>query len=236
MRFITIILFFYFPFTALSQDTDEKKNNINLPGYLKLNFGFTFLEDNDHSLQSDIFPSRSLDVFYSKPIFFGDNFSLNPGLGISNDRLSFSNDVTLSEITDVDGINQIIVDTLSFSPDKNSLKGTYLMVPVDFKYYLGSGSLDKRRFFIGVGAEIGFLLNSSTKVKQTINNIANTTKSKSDFGLNDFKYGVSFQIGVGNFNIYYKKHLSNLFDSNSLPLYENINPTINKVGISFSLF
>ena len=110
------------------------------------------------------------------------------------------------------------------------------MVPVDFKYYFGSGSLDKRRFFIGVGAEIGFLLNSSTKVKQTINNIANTTKSKNDFGLNDFKYGVSFQIGVGNFNIYYKKHLSNLFDSNSLPLYENNNPTINKFGISFSLF
>ena len=80
MRFITIIFFFYFPFTALSQDTDEKKNNINLPGYLKLNFGFTFLEDNDHSLQSDIFPSRSLDVFYSKPFFLGDNFSINPPL------------------------------------------------------------------------------------------------------------------------------------------------------------
>ena len=236
MRFISLILFFYFSFTALSQDTDDEKNNINLPGYLKLNFGFTFLEDNNHSLQSDFFPSRSLDIFYSKPIFLGDNFSINPGLGISNDRLSFSNDVTLSEITDVDGINQIIVDTLSFSPDKNSLKGTYLIVPVDFKYYFGSGNLDKRRFFIGVGAEVGFLLNSSTKVKQTINNIANTTKSKSDFGLNDFKYGVSFQIGVGNFNIYYKKHLSNLFDSNSLPLYENNNPTVNKVGISFSLF
>ena len=129
-----------------------------------------------------------------------------------------------------------IPDTLSFSPDKNSLNGTYLIVPIDFKYYFGSGNLDKRRFFIGIGAEFGFLLNSSTKVKQTINNIANTTKLKKDFGLNDFKYGVSFQVGVGNFNIYYKKHLSNLFDKNSLPLYENINPTINKFGISFSLF
>lgn len=236
MRIITLILLLYFPFTAFSQDAVEKKNNFNLPGYLKLNFGFTFLEDNNHSLQSDIFPSRSLDIFYSKPIFLGNDFSINPGLGISNDRLSFSNDVTLSEITDVDGINQIIVDTLSFSPNKNSLKGTYLMVPVDFKYYFGSGNLDKRRFFIGIGAEFGFLLNSSTKVKQTINNIANTTKLKKDFGLNDFKYGVAFQVGVGNFNIYYKKHLSNLFDKNSLPLYENNNPTINKVGISFSLF
>ena len=236
MRIIILILFFYFPFTAFTQDTVDKNNNINLPGYLKLNFGFTFLEDNNHSLQSNIFPSRSLDVFYSKPIFLGDDFSFNPGLGISNDRLSFSNDVILSEITDVDGINQIIVDTLSFSPDKNSLKGTYLMVPLDFKYYFGSGNLDKRRFFIGIGAEFGFLLNSSTKVKQTINNTSNITKLKKDFGLNDFKYGVSFQVGVGNFNIYYKKHLSNLFDKNSLPLYENINPTINKFGISFSLF
>ena len=236
MRIITLILLLYFPFAAFSQDAVKKKNNFNLPGYLKLNFGFTFLEDNNHSLQSDIFPSRSLDIFYSKPIFLGNDFSINPGLGISSDRLSFSNDVTLSEITDVDGINQIIVDTLSFSPNKNSLKGTYLMVPIDFKYYFGSGNLDKRRFFIGIGAEFGFLLNSSTKVKQTINNIAITTKLKKDFGLNDFKYGVAFQVGVGNFNIYYKKHLSNLFDKNSLPLYENNNPTINKVGISFSLF
>ena len=69
MRLIAIILIFYFPFTAFSQDADEEKNNINLPGYLKLNFGFTFLEDNNHSLQSDIFPSRSLDVF-TQSLFF----------------------------------------------------------------------------------------------------------------------------------------------------------------------
>ena len=120
--------------------------------------------------------------------------------------------------------------------DKNSLKSTYLVVPLDFRYYFGSGSYDKRRFFIGFGGEIGLLLNSSTKLKQTINNSANLVKNKKDFGINDLKYGLSFQIGVGNFHIYYKRYVSNLFDDNSLPIYENVNPNINKVGISFSIF
>ena len=110
------------------------------------------------------------------------------------------------------------------------------VVPLDFRYYFGSGSYDKRRFFIGFGGEIGLLLNSSTKLKQTINNSANLVKNKKDFGINDLKYGLSFQIGVGNFHIYYKRYISNLFDDNSLPIYENVNPNINKVGISFSIF
>ena len=107
---------------------------------------------------------------------------------------------------------------------------------MDFRYYFGSGSYDKRRFFIGFGGEIGLLLNSSTKLKQTINNSANLVKNKKDFGINDLKYGLSFQIGVGNFHIYYKRYISNLFDDNSLPIYENVNPNINKVGLSFSIF
>ena len=136
----------------------------------------------------------------------------------------------------VGGNRNIIVDTLSFSPDKNLLKSTYLVVPLDFRYYFGSGSYDKRRFFIGFGGEVGFLINSSTKLKQTVNNTSNLTKSKKDFGLNDLKYGISFQLGVGNFHLYYKRYLSNLFDSNSLPMYETVNPNINKLGISFSIF
>ena len=240
MRVFTLILLTLFSFNIFSQDTNQDevnlKTNFNLPGYLKLNFGFSFVENNDHSLKTDFFPSRSFDLYYSKPLFLTDNFSFNPGVGISNDKLSFSNDIILSESVDLDGNNVIIVDTLSFTPEKNSLKTTYIVVPLDFKYYFGSGQFDKRRFFIGVGAEVGLLLNSSTKVKQTINNTVNSTKLKKDFGLNDLKYGISLQLGVGNFNLYYKKYFSNLFEDDSLPLYEAINPNINKIGISFSIF
>ena len=142
----------------------------------------------------------------------------------------------LSEVLDDDGINQIIVDSLSFSPLKNSLKSTHLIIPIDFKYYFGSGDFDKGRFFVGIGAEIGFLINSSTKVKQKVNNVMNHSKIKRDFGLNDLKYGFSLQLGSGNFNIFYKIYLSNLFKDDSLPLYTSLNPTLNKFGISFSVF
>ena len=227
MRFyLLLILFLVFGNVSAQIDSinyDNKlETNFNIPGYLKLNFGFTFLNDADASMDTDVFPSRSLDIYYSKPVFLGESFSFNPGLGISSDILSFSNDVILNEIIDSDGVKQIIIDTLSF--------------PVDLKYYFGSGKYDKRRFFFGIGGEIGLLLNSSTKVKQKINNTINHTKIKKDFGLNDLKYGVSVQLGIGNFNVYYKKYFSNLFEDNSLPMYITKNPTINKIGISFSVF
>ena len=64
----------------------------------------------------------------------------------------------------------------------------------------------------------------------------NHSKIKKDFGLNDLKYGFSLQLGSGNFNIFYKIYLSNLFKDDSLPLYTSLNPTLNKFGISFSVF
>ena len=128
MKKYLFFIFFLLVYNVNAQvdDSDEKvsisKNKIEIPGYIKLDFGFTFLENADASLNTDLFPSRSLNLYYSKPFFLGNNFSVNPGIGISNDRLSFSNDVILSEATNVDGINNIIVDTLDFTPEKNSLK------------------------------------------------------------------------------------------------------------------
>ena len=137
----------------------------------------------------------------------------------SIDAKSTKIDVILSEDTNADGINNIIIDTLDFTPEKNSLKSTYLILPLDIKYYFGAGKYDKGRFFIGIGGEIGLHLNSSTKVKQKINNRVNHTKIKKDFGVNDLKYGVSLSVGVGNFNLYFPIKLDkSIF---GLQMYQN---------------
>ena len=245
MRNILFLLFISLSFSSYSQEDtsgeNEKKSSIvpeyfKIPGYLKLNFGLSTLSDVDASMKIDALSTRSFDLYYSKPMFLSDNFSFNPGIGISSDKLSFKNDVILKNTTTNDGINQIVIDTLDFSPKKNSLKGTYIMVPLDFKYYFGSGKFDKGRFFVGIGGEIGLLLNSSTKVKNKVNNNMTHSKIKDDFGLNQLKYGVSLQVGSGNFNLYYKMNLSELFEKNNLPLNIDKNPTLNKIGISFSIF
>ena len=220
-----------------NDDTDKKeKSSLDLPGYLKLNFSLTTLSDSDPSMKTNLFPSRSFDLYYSKPLFLGENFSFNPGLGLSVDKMSFKNDIIPINIIDNDGLDQTIIDTLSFVPDKNSLKGNYLILPIDLKYYFGSGKYDKGRFFLGFGAEVGLMISSSTKVKNEINNVMTHTKIKNDFGLNQLKYAISLQVGSGNFNLYYKMHLSSLFGDSTVPLNVSKNPYINKFGISFSIF
>ena len=140
MRNILFFLFISLSFSLYAQEdtsgANEKKSSIvpeyfKIPGYLKLNFGLSTLSDEDASMKIDALSSRSFDLYYSKPMFLSDDFSFNPGIGISSDKLSFKNDVILKNTTTNDGINQIVIDTLDFSPKKNSLKGTYIMVPLD---------------------------------------------------------------------------------------------------------
>ena len=69
MRFYLLLILFLVFGNARAQidsiNSDNKvKTNFNIPGYLKLNFGFTFLDDADASMATDFFPSRSLDIYY----------------------------------------------------------------------------------------------------------------------------------------------------------------------------
>ena len=237
-------LFFIFFFLTISSNAQEKlslealpsKTKIDIPGYLKLNIGFNFLSKNDPSMDNKPFASRSINFNYSKPIFLNDNFSFNPGIGLSTENYSFSNDVILLEEVDIDGITKISVDTLDISPKTNKLMMTYLDVPVEFRYYFGSGTYDKGRFFIGVGGEIGLLVSASTKVKSVINNTNIYEKVSKGFGLNQVRYGITLSIGIGNFNLFYKKYSSKLFNDNTLPKHITLNPSQHKLGIAFSLF
>ena len=146
MRFC-ILFILLIGFNSVNGQTDTIKSvstnsSFNIPGYLKINLGFNSLADADESMNTKLFPSRSFDIYYSKPFFIGTNFSINPGLGFSSDKLSFTNDVILSEVLDDDGINQIIVDSLSFSPLKNSLKRFQKSLFIFFAEVLGTPPIE----------------------------------------------------------------------------------------------
>lgn len=241
MKKYLFFILFLLTFSSIAQDkstleNSQSKTNIDIPGYLKLNIGFNFLSENDPSMDIKSFASRSINFNYSKPIFLSDNFSFNPGIGLSAENYSFTNDVILLEEVDIDGIINISIDTLDISPKTNKLMMTYLDVPVEFRYYFGSGKYDKGRFFIGVGGEVGLLIGASTKVKSVLNNSNIYEKVSKDFGLNQVRYGITLSIGIGNFNLFYKKYSSKLFNDNTLPKNTLLNPSQHKLGLAFSLF
>ena len=82
MKKYLFFIFFLLVYNVNAQvdDSDEKvsisKNKIEIPGYIKLDFGVTFLENADASLDTDLFASRSVNLYYSKPFFIGNNLSI----------------------------------------------------------------------------------------------------------------------------------------------------------------
>jgi hypothetical protein len=70
-------------------------------------------------------------------------------------------------------------------------------------------------FRIGVGPYAGYRIWSRTKVKYNENGAKQKDKSRSDFFLNDFRYGIRGQIGIGGFDIFFMYDLNEMFQANS---------------------
>jgi len=70
-------------------------------------------------------------------------------------------------------------------------------------------------FRIGGGAYAGYRLWSRTKVKYTENGSKQKDRSTSNFYLNDFRYGVRGQIGIGGFDVFFMYDLNEMFQANS---------------------
>ena len=237
--FFVLIVSYFYSFAQEKDNSNAEEKNIiklDLPGYIKLNFGLNTLLDADESMKMGVISSRSAGLNYMKPIFLFNNFSFNPSLGISFENYSFKNNVIINYRYDIDD-NQInYIDTLTIDSKNNKLVSSFIELPLEVRYYFGSGDFDDSRFFIGIGTDLGLRINSFTKLKHIKNNKSIVNKSKNDFGLTKFRYSASITIGRGNFNFYFKYFISDFFKTGKTPEFISTQPLLLKTGISFSLF
>ena len=115
---------------------------------------------------------------------------------------------------------QTSLEEFPLNLDKSKFRTTSLVIPVHFEF--GPSKLkdyeDRIRYYtdnqfkIGVGGFAGLNLSTQQKLKYKENGDNQKDKNKKDFNTNNFVYGLSGYIGVGDFSVYAKYNLNELFN------------------------
>lgn len=136
------------------------------------------------------------------------------GLSVQWNKLSIKDNRYFVENGDV-----TTLETFPFEIKKAKFRTTSLVVPVHFefgpskfkdygsriRYYTGN------QFKIGVGGFAGVNLGTKQKLKYKEDGNNQKDKIKSHYNTTDLVYGVSGYIGVGDFSVYAKYNLNDLF-------------------------
>lgn len=139
---------------------------------------------------------------------------VNYGLSLQWNKLSIKNNNYF-----VDNGDETTLETFPFDLKKAKFRTTSLVVPLHFEF--GPSDLkdygDRIRYFtdnhfkIGIGGFAGVNLNTMQKLKYKEDGDRQKEKIKSDFNTTNLVYGLSGYVGVGDFSVYAKYNLNELF-------------------------
>lgn len=170
--------------------------NLNMPPDLKdleLNYGKSI--------------NINIHLFRQRVSLIHHKFNMMYGLSLELNDYAFRHAVTLEP-------NQPFVTTVELDrdPKKSKLASTYLMLPILLNYE--SNPYRKRNSFrASAGVYGGFLIWGRTRQnykKQWI-------RTNDDFNMNQFRYGITSNIGFSFFNIYFNYALSPMFRTGEGP-------------------
>lgn len=146
--------------------------------------------------------------------FIGEKFGLVTGLGLEWNYYRFDSDNSIQENETTGEIEIRNLDT-DWNVQKSRLNTTYATLPLLLE--LHTSSSQSRGFVFSAGVIGGVKLGSNTKVVYKENGDKNKDKTKDDFNLSPFRYGVHARIGVGDWLIYGTYYLTPLFESDKGP-------------------
>jgi len=236
--FVSLLLAFFAASAAFGQETPSegkiKRGLPNIPGTFVLEFGFNQPFNKPDTLFSlGFWGSRTFNLYYQHDVRIAKSkFSVHPGIGFAFERFKFKDFHTLAYEED---------GTVSFVPAfatlpsvrKSMLITNYLDVSAEIRFSTNPDD-PGRSFRVSIGGRAGYLLDSFTKIKYKEDGEMRRIKDKKSFNLNDFRYGLSFKAGAGNFTIFSYYNLSPMFKTDEGPQQTEANNFT--VGLSLSSF
>jgi len=228
------LLFAALAFLGSSSLYSQSASSPDLPGALRIELGFNFLIDNPDSMDTGFWGSKSFNAQYLYSVRLGKSaISLHPGFGIATDKFSFDNDVTL--VRNLDGTVSIKpLEVIEYGEvKKTKLAATYFEVPLELRFHFNKDNF-KRSFKLAVGGKLGILLSSHTKIKNERLGEGQKLKTKDNFELNRFRYGLQGSLGYAGISVYYYYGLNNMFEKGRGP--EATQAFQTQVGLAISIF
>jgi hypothetical protein len=105
--------------------------------------------------------------------------------------------------------------------DKSKLTVAYINIPAMLVMDFRSGK--KKGLSLGLGGYGGYRIGSYTKIKYSENNRTRRDKDHNNFYLNNWRYGVTAQVGLWGINLFANYDLNNLFSDNKGPGGDELN-------------
>ncbi|WP_082305102.1 outer membrane beta-barrel protein [Persicobacter sp. CCB-QB2] len=159
-------------------------------------------------------------------LMLSNHFGFDMGGDISWYNFKFQDD----DVRLVKGEDRLIFDTAD--PSINSIKSKLTVPYVNVKLVPTFKIGPKHRgMTIGAGAYAGYRIGGYTKVKQKIDGSTHKPKNHSDFYLNNFRYGVRFQLGWEEVQFYANYDLNPIFQTDHAPELNAFS-----LGMTFQIF
>ena len=151
-------------------------------------------------------PSFSFSVSFGKDVQFRKtNFSWFYGLGY--DLTNVNHNANFKSLTAMDGsLRTSGIRILNVPYSLNRLSSQYLGIPLELRYR--TQTKNPFRFYLGTKA--GYMINSSYELDEEF---GDSYKRKNLRELENLKYGFTFRIGYGLFNLYTYYGLNGLMSS-----------------------
>lgn len=230
-------------YQASAQETERTPigGRPNIAGDLFLDFGFNFLNNRPDDLNTRLFASRVVNIYYQASVPLGKDtgFSFNPGFGFGLEKLGFKENQTLIPNADIGANSSQTVGVLDIyedavSVDKNNISINYFDIPLEFRYHVNRTNYNKG-FRVAVGGKFGILYNAHTKIAVTDETGASQqVKNRQNYGLNPIRYGVHARLGFPGFSVWSYYGLNGVFEEGKGPF--GTEATQFNLGLSVTLF
>ena len=211
----------------------------DLPGTLRLDFGFNILQDAPTTMETSFIGSRVFNLAYIRDIRIGDSrISIHPGIGLGLEKYSFTSDITLvssfnqNQRSSVNIVNLASIYGANAEIKNTKLAANYIDVPLEFSYRIGDDP--DRGIMVAIGGKVGFLYSAHTKVGYSRADENFEIKTKDLLEFNRFRYGITGRVGTPGFSAWYYYGLNTMFKNGQGP--QGTEATQATVGISFAIF